>query len=73
MSQHKLLWENKNCFSMFNYNFLSMFNYNAMLKKIFLIKSVKCDISNFSESHQDYESAGFILFSESWIFANFVT
>ena len=50
-----------------------MFNYNAMLKKIFLIKSVKCDISNFSESHQDYESAGFILFSESWIFANFVT
>ena len=73
MSQHILLYENKNFLSMFNYNFLSMFNYNAMLKKIFLIKSVKCDISNFSESHQDYESAGFILFSESWIFANFVT
>ena len=73
MSQHILLYENKIFLSMFNYNFLSMFNYNAMLKKIFLIKSVKCDISNFSESHQDYESAGFILFSESWIFANFVT
>ena len=65
MSQHIFLYENK--------KILSMFNYNAMLKKIFLIKSVKCDISNFSESHQDYESAGFILFSESWIFANFVT
>ena len=37
------------------------------------VKSVKCDISNFSESHQDYESADFILISESWIFANFVT
>ena len=44
-----------------------------MLKKIFLIKSVKCDISNFSEFHQDYESAGLILIGESWIFANFVT
>ena len=58
---------------MFDYNSLSMVNYNAMLKKTFLIKSVKCDISNFSESQQDYGSAGFILFSESWIFANFVT
>ena len=44
-----------------------------MLKKIFFTKSVKCDISNFSEFHQDYESAGLILFDESWIFANFVT
>ena len=43
-----------------------------MLKKI-LRKSVKCDISNFLESHQDYESAGYIVFSESWIFDNFVT
>ena len=30
-------------------------------------------MSNFSEFHQDYESAGLILFGESWIFANFVT
>ena len=44
-----------------------------MLKKIFLTKNVKCDMSNFSEFHQDYESAGLILFGESWIFANFVT
>ena len=73
MSQHILVYENKFLLSMFNYNFLSMFNYNAMLQKIFLIKSVKCDISNFSESYQYYKSAGFILFSESWIFANFVT
>ena len=50
---------------MFNHIFLSMFNYNAMLKKIFLIKSVRCDISNFSEFHQNYESAGLILFGES--------
>ena len=58
---------------MVNYNFLSMFNYNTMLKKIFLTKSVECDISNFSEFYQNYESAGLILFGESWIFANFVT
>ena len=44
-----------------------------MLKKIFFTKNIKCDISNFSEFHQDYESAGLILFGESWIFANFVT
>ena len=44
-----------------------------MLKKKFLIKGVKCDISNFSEFHQNYESAGLILFGENWIFANFVT
>ena len=44
-----------------------------MLKKKFLTKSVKCDVSNFSEFHQDSESAGLILFDESWIFANFVT
>ena len=44
-----------------------------MLIKIFFTKSVKCDISNFSEFHQNYESAGLILFGESWIFANFVT
>ena len=44
-----------------------------MLKKIILTKTVKCDISNFSEFDQDYESAGFILFGENWIFANFVT
>ena len=44
-----------------------------MLKNIFFTKSVKCDISKFSEFHQDYESSGLILFSESWIFANFVT
>ena len=44
-----------------------------MSKKIFLTKSVKCDVSNFSEFHQYYESAGLILFDESWIFANFVT
>ena len=29
-------------------------------------------MSNFSEFHQDYEYACFILFGESWIFANFV-
>ena len=58
---------------MFNYYLLSMFNYNAIFKKIFYIKSVKYDISNFSEYHQDYESAGLILFDENWIFANFVT
>ena len=44
-----------------------------MFKKIFLTKSDKCDMSNFSEFHQDYESAGFFLFGENWIFANFVT
>ena len=44
-----------------------------MLKKVFLTKNVKCDMSNFSESYQDYESAGLILFGESCIFANFVT
>ena len=44
-----------------------------MQKKIFLTKSVKCDASNFSKFYQDYESAGLILFDESWIFANFVT
>ena len=44
-----------------------------MLKKLFFIKSVKCDISNFSEFHQNYESVGLILFGESWIFANFAT
>ena len=30
-----------------------------------------CDISNFSEFHQNYESAGLILFGKSWIFAKF--
>ena len=44
-----------------------------MLKKMFLTKSVKCDTPNFSEFLQDYESAGLILFGESWIFTNFVT
>ena len=44
-----------------------------MLKKIFFTKIVKCDISNFSEFHQEYESAGLILFRKNWIFANFVT
>ena len=73
MSQHILLYDNKKILSIFNYDFLSMFNYNVMLKKIFLIKNVKCDISNFSESSQDYQSAGSILFSENKIFANFVT
>ena len=29
-----------------------------MLNKIFLTKSVKCDISIFSEFNHDYESAG---------------
>ena len=43
-----------------------------MLTKIFLTKSVKCDVSNFSEFHQDYEFAGLILFGETWIFAYFV-
>ena len=49
-----------------------LFNYNAMLKKLFLTKSVKCDISNFSEFHQEYESAGLILIWKNWIFTNFV-
>ena len=44
-----------------------------MLRKIFFTISVKCDISNFSEFQQDCKSEGLILFSESWIFANFVT
>ena len=66
MSQHILLNENK--------IFLSMFNkVKRNVKRLFLIKSIKCDMSNFSEFHQDYESAGLILFSGSWIFANFVT
>ena len=43
-----------------------------MLKKVFLIKSIKCDMSNFSEFHQDYESASHVLFYKSWIFVNFV-
>ena len=30
-------------------------------------------MSNFSEFHQDYESAGLMLFGESWIFAKSVT
>ena len=44
-----------------------------MLRKILLTKSIKCDVSNFSKFRKDYESAGLILFDESWIFANFVT
>ena len=40
---------------------------------VFSYKSICCDISNFSELYQDYETAGFILFGKSWIFANFVT
>ena len=44
-----------------------------MLKKIFLLKNAKCDISNFLEFYQDYEYADLILFGESWNFANFVT
>ena len=44
-----------------------------MLKKVYLLKNVKCDMSNFSEFHQNYESAGLILFGESWIFSNFLT
>ena len=43
-----------------------------MLKKIFLTKSVKCDMSNFSEFHQDYEYACHILFYLGWIFADIV-
>ena len=43
-----------------------------MLKKILLTKSVKCDMSNFSEFHQDYEYASHVLFYLGWIFANFV-
>ena len=38
-----------------------------------LYRIICCDISNFSEFHQDYESAGFIIIGENWIFANFVT
>ena len=41
-------------------------------KILFLYKSIYCDISNFSEFHQDYESASHIPFGESWIFSNFV-
>ena len=55
-------------------NFINvLFDYNIILKNIFLTKSVKNDISTFSEFYQDYESASLILFGESWIFANFVT
>ena len=43
-----------------------------MLEKIFLIKNIKCDMSNFSEFHQDYEYASHILFYLGWIFANLV-
>lgn len=48
------------------------FSYNAMLKKIFIIKNVKCDISNFSEFYQEYKYVCHILFYLSWIFAGFV-
>ena len=40
---------------------------------VFSYKSTCCDISNFLEFYQDYESAGLIIFGERWIFANFVT
>ena len=33
----------------------------------FLYKSMHCDLSNFSEFHQHYDSASYILFNESWI------
>ena len=43
-----------------------------MLKKSFLVKNIKCDMSNFSEFYQDYKFASHVLFSLDWIFANFV-
>ena len=36
---------------------------------IILYKSICCDISNFSEFYQDYESASYILFGENWFFS----
>ena len=41
-------------------------------KKKEIIKSIKCDMSNFSEFYQDYEYASHVLFSLGWIFADFV-
>ena len=38
-------------------------------KNLFLYKSICCDISNFSEFYQDYESASYILFSENYFFS----
>ena len=65
MSQYILLYENKKFLSMFNKVIIQCL-------KIISYKSVKCDMSNFSEFHQDYEYASHILFYLGWIFANFV-
>ena len=42
------------------YQCLIKLQYN--IKRLFLIKSVKCDMSNFSEFHQDYEYVSHVLF-----------
>ena len=44
---------------------------HALIKKLYS-KSTYCDKSNFSEFHQDTEYASYILFSDRWIFADFV-
>ena len=66
MLQHILLYENKKILLMFD---LVIMQYE---KRIFSTKNIKCDMSNFSEFHQDYEYASHILFYQSWIFADFV-
>ena len=42
-----------------------------MLKNVFLTESSKCDMSNFSEFHQDDEYVSHILFYLDWNFADF--
>ena len=42
------------------YQCLIKLKYN--IKKLFSIKSVKCDMSNFSEFHRDYKYASHVLF-----------
>ena len=51
---------------------IALYLNETFIEKKISYKNICCDISNFSECHQDYESAGLILFGESWISANFV-
>ena len=66
MLQHILLYENKKILLMFD---LVIMQYE---KRIFSTKDIKCDMSNFSEFHQDYEYASHILFYLGRIFANLI-
>ena len=58
MSQYILLYENKNFYQ-------CLLKLKCNVKKLFLIKSVKFDMSNYSEFHKNNESISRSLFYES--------